>query len=102
MDDVESEEEIFAESVLFDLGSQISIGGGDDAHRNGFFVWGADALDFLFLQSSQQFDLHTGRQLADFVEEERALRGGLEKARFVAIGAREGAFGVAKKLALDE
>ena len=82
MDDVESEEEIFAESVFFDLGSQIPIGGGDDAHRNGFFVWGADALDFLFLQGSQQFDLHTGRQLADFVEEDGAVVCHFEEAFF--------------------
>ena len=40
----------------------------------------ADAMEDAGLEHAQQLDLHLGRHLGDFVEEERAARGALEVA----------------------
>ena len=62
----------------------------------------ADALEAAVLQDPQQLDLQRQRQVADLVEEERALGGDLEAAEPVAHRAGEGAARVAEHLALEQ
>ena len=61
-----------------------------------------DALECAFLQHAQQLGLHVGRQIADFVEKERAAVGQLETALAHRDRAREGAALVAEELGLDQ
>jgi hypothetical protein len=56
----------------------------------------------LLLERAQQLHLHLDRDLADLVEEERALVGELEAPGLAADRAGEGALLVAEELALDE
>src|SRR2546423_1539337 len=62
----------------------------------------ADALDLPFLQYAQQCDLRLGRQLADFVEEDRPAIGCLEPSEAALQRAGERAFLVSKQLGRDE
>src|SRR5690606_21129580 len=89
--------EVLAEARPGDLLLQVAMGGGDDAHVHALFALAADARDDAFLQCAQQFRLQRQRQLADFVEEQRAAVGLGEIA--VARGHRTGkgaAFGAEK------
>ena len=52
----------------------------------------ADLADLLLLDRAQQLDLHLQRQVGDFVEEQRAAVGRLEKTVAVCVGAGERAF----------
>ena len=67
--------EVFAEPAGFHIGDQVAVGGGDDAHVDLDGLASADRLDLALLQRAQQFDLRRERQLADFVEEQRAAVG---------------------------
>src|SRR5579864_7105586 len=49
----------------------------------------ADTLDYARLEEAEQHDLHARAHLADFVEEDRAVRRHLEEPRLVPVGARE-------------
>ena len=62
----------------------------------------ADALELLLLQHAQQLDLRVERQLADLVEEDRAVVGELEAALLLLHRAGERAALVAEELAFDE
>ena len=50
----------------------------------------------------EQHDLHPRGHLSDFVEEDGAVRGHLEQAGLVAVGAREAAAGVPEELRLEQ
>ena len=63
-----------------DLGGQVAIGGGDHARIDANGLRAAHALELLLLQHAQQLHLRLERQLADFVEEDRAAVGELEAA----------------------
>ena len=63
---------------------------------------GADLLQLAGLEEAEEQALHAQRHLADFVEEDGALVGGLELAGLVAIGAGEAALDVAEELGLEE
>src|SRR6185436_17840151 len=56
----------------------------------------------LLLDHREELGLHVRRQLADLVEEDGAAVGLDEEAAARAVGAREGAFGVAEELALEK
>src|SRR4029453_1450243 len=59
---------------------QHPIGRGDDAYVDLHRAAASDRFELLLLQYAQQLDLHVQRQLADFVEEDRAPVGQLEAA----------------------
>ena len=63
---------------------------------------GADALNFAGLEEAQQHDLHARAHLADFVEEDGAVRRHLEQAGLVAVRAGEAAAHVAEELGLEQ
>ena len=53
-------EYVLPETIGFDVGFEVAIGRGDDAHIHLPRSCVADALDFLLLQHAQQFGLHGG------------------------------------------
>ena len=101
-DNVEAIEEILPEPPQLRLGAQIPGGGGDHADMDFRELRRADGPHLPFLKHTQQFRLQVEGQLADFVQEKDAAVGGGEKPFPGAIGAGEGALGVAEKLTLDE
>ncbi|EDM79044.1 hypothetical protein PPSIR1_10590 [Plesiocystis pacifica SIR-1] len=101
-DDVEAEVEVLAEVVGLDLFAQVAVGRRDHAHVDGHGLGVADPLDLPLLEHAQQLDLEGQGHLADLVEEDGALVGGLELADLVGHGARERALDVAEELGLDQ
>ena len=73
--DVQTEVEILAERPAAISSLQIAIGGRDHAHVHGHLVVAAHRPHFLFLQHAQQLGLQFQRQLADFVQKNRAAVG---------------------------
>src|SRR6185503_604540 len=61
-----------------------------------------DGPNCLFLDDSQELDLHVQRQIGDLVEEQRAAFGGLDQPRLVADGAGKAALLVTEELAFHE
>src|SRR5256714_2453795 len=94
--------EVLAEASLLDGRFELAVRGGDDADVGGAVGGVADAPKLAVLQETEKLRLGRQRQLADFVEEERAAVGGLDEAGAVAVGAGEGAANAAEQLALDE
>ena len=77
---VEPVVEVLAEAPGLDLGFEVAVGGGDDAHVDLDGAGAADALQLAFLQHAQQLGLEGGGDLADLVEEQGAAVGLLEAA----------------------
>ena len=100
--DVEAVVEILAEAARADLVLEDAVRRGDDADVDLLGLAVADAVDDALLQRAEELHLEVQRELADLVEEERALVGDLELARARRDGARERALHVAEELALDE
>ena len=88
--------EIFAKSSLPDLVFEVAMGRDDHSHVHGKRLISADALDFTFFQHPQQFRLHGGRHVSDFVEEQSAAVGLLEFSGVARGRAGERAFFVAE------
>ena len=68
----EAEVEVLAEAAGRDLGAQVAVGRGDDAHVDLPIDLAADAAHRAALEHAQEARLQVERQLADLVEEERA------------------------------
>ncbi len=81
---------------------QIAVGRDDQAHIDLVFAVRADALQLAVLQHAQELGLHGERQLADFVQKERAAIGEFEFAAPVGKRARDRAAHVPEQLAFDE
>jgi hypothetical protein len=62
----------------------------------------AEALHLARFERTQQLGLQVHRQLADLVEEDRAPRGGFERAGTRPVRARERALLVTEQLGLDQ
>jgi hypothetical protein len=102
VDDVEAEEEVFAEAAGLDHLGEIAVGGGEDAGVDGDGVVGADGANFFLLEGAEELGLEVEGEFADLVEEDSAAIGGGEKAGLGAVGSGEGAFDVAEEFAFDE
>ena len=76
--------EILAEALRGDLGAQVAVRRGDDAHGDLAVARAAHGAHGALVERAQQRRLHLGRQLADLVEEQRAAVGLLERARPIA------------------
>ena len=81
--DLEPVVEVLAKGAARDPVSQVAVGGGHHAHVDPSALVLAHAPDLPLLQGSQELDLHAGRDLADFVEQQRAAVGRLEQPRSV-------------------
>jgi hypothetical protein len=91
--------EVAAEAAAGDIGFEVAVGGGDDAHIHRHRARAAHRADLAFLQGTQQLDLEGRRGVADLVEEQRAAVGLLKEADAVFVGAGEGTLLVAEEFA---
>ena len=99
---VDAVHQVFAEVAGRDHFRQVAMRGAHDAHiHNGRPVF-AHAANLAAFQHAQQLGLHRLRQLADFVEKDRAAVGNFKQADAVLIGAGERTLAVAEQLAFDE
>jgi hypothetical protein len=78
--DREAIEQVLAEPARRDLLGQAAVGRGDHAHVDLHRLDPPDPRDLALLQHAQELDLGVERQLAQLVEEHRALLRGLEHA----------------------
>ena len=100
--DIETVIQILAKGSVAHAFEQIAIGRGDDAHVALDRGVSADALELALLKHAQKLDLHFGRDLTDFVEEDRAAVRQLESSDASRDRPAEGAALMAEQLALDE
>ena len=89
LEDAEAIVKVLAKAFVADILLEILICGGDDANIDGYFFGATDGQERVAFENSQQFCLAFERELADFIEEQRAEIGLLKKADVIAIGARE-------------
>ncbi len=89
-DDGDAEEEIPPERVLIHHGGEIAVRRREDAGAEGDGLVRAEALEAAVLQRAEELRLAREAELADLVEQERAVPGGLEGALARRDGAREG------------
>src|SRR5438128_7432076 len=101
-DDVQAEEEVFAErSILVSL-LQITVCGCNDSHVHFRALVAAHRSNLFFLQDTQELGLHLEWKFADLIEKDRSSVGGLEETLFAPKRSGECAFLIAKEFALDE
>ena len=81
---------------------QVAVGRRDDADVQVARLGFANAADFVVLQKAQEFHLGGGRELADFVQEQRTAVRGLEQALLVARGTGVRSLLGTEKFAFDE
>src|ERR1700676_3709362 len=94
--------EVAAEFAALCHFRQITIGSSYQANVYLVGPGAAQALELLFLKDTQQFGLQGLRNIADFIQKERAFIGQFETANFLGYGARERPSLMAKKLALQQ
>src|SRR3712207_1532347 len=101
-DDVETVVQVLPECALAHGLFQIPVRRRDDSHVHAYRARAADALERSLLQDAQELRLKHGRQLADFVEEERAAVRDFELALLLRERARERAALVPEQLRLQQ
>jgi hypothetical protein len=89
MHDVEPVIEILAKASFSHFDREIAIGRRDETHVDANRLVAADALERSLLQHAEKLHLQRERDLADFVEEERAAVRLLEPADASLLGARD-------------
>src|ERR1700690_2505513 len=94
--------EVLAESPLFQRGTQIAIGRGNQADIHFVRFRAAETLEFALLQNAQQLHLDRRGEVADLVEEKSAAVREFELSRLARGGARKSALLVAKKFAFKQ
>src|SRR5205823_5400912 len=94
--------EVGAEAASAHLAAQVAIRRRDDAAARGAALRLADALVLAVFQHAQELRLQLERQLANFVQQQAAIRRVFEIAGFVGRGAGERALHVAEERRLDE
>src|SRR5882762_25289 len=100
--DIEPVEEILTEPPLGHFRLEIAVRRGHDACIHVDRLARAESGDLPFLEDTQQLRLRGWREIADFVEEQRAAAGCLERSLAGRIGAGERAPLMAKELALHQ
>jgi len=78
-DAAQPEIKVLTEPIRVDIGRQIAVRGGHDAHVDGTRLQPADPGDLLLLENAQELRLEPERHLADLVQEEGAGLRGLEQ-----------------------
>ena len=102
VEDAQPVEEIVAEPSGGHLGHQIAVGRGDEPDVGLEGRRPADALELPLLQHAEELDLHRGGELADLVEEERAIGRQLEASGLLPVGPGEGAALVTEQLGFEQ
>ncbi len=93
--------QVLAEAPGRDLGLQVAVGGGDDAHVHLDPRVTADALEGLVLKGSHDLALRLQGHVAHLVEQQRAAVGALQHARAAGLRRRVGASLDAEQLLLE-
>ena len=101
LDCVETEEEVFAETVVGDFFREVGVGGGDDADVHFLRLRRADAFHLADFKDPQELRLQVVRDVRDFVEEESSAVGEFEPAYAVGLCIGECAFDVSKEFAFE-
>ena len=99
---IEAVVEIHSEQLLGDQRGEILIGCGHDAHVDAMGMRAAQPFELLLLQNPQQLRLQFERNIADFIQEQRAAVRRFETADLLRHGAREGAPFVTEELAFEK
>src|SRR5206468_11183215 len=102
LEDVQAVVQIFPELMGLHRGLEVTVGGRDEPHVGANDLLPTDAGEFAVLQDVQQLGLELQRDLADLVEEERALIHRLEFAGLLPVGARECALLVTEQLVIEQ
>ncbi len=100
--DIEPVVQVFPKASVVHRGRQVFVGGGHDPDVNVHLSRSTYRLNRPVLKNAKQFDLHVQRQVADFVEEQRAAVGHLEAAQTVCYRTSEGTLTVAEQFALEQ
>ena len=94
--------QVFAELAFGDALFEVGVGRRQHAHVHGLRAVLADRHDLALLEEAQQLGLHVERQVADFVEEQRAAGGGADQAGLIGHRAGERSAAMAEQLAVGE
>src|SRR5882672_1094335 len=101
-EDIESIIQVISESTLgYHLG-QIAIGGGDQTNVHANRPRAPQTLEFLFLEHAKQLRLQLERNVAHFVEKQRALVCELKSAHLLTDRAGKSALLMAEQLAFQQ
>ena len=100
--DVEAIEQVRSETAAGDFLFQVAVGGGNHTHVHLGRSCAPQPLELLLLQHAQELDLHVGRQLPDFIQEDRAVVRELESSLLLLHRAGERAALVPEQLALGQ
>src|SRR4051794_31033568 len=100
--DIEPKIQILPKAAFANHRRQIAMRRRDDSQINRNRFNAADRHDRALLNAPQQFRLHSQRQLADFVEKQRAAIGTANKAQCCRDGASECPLHMTEKLRLHE
>src|SRR5690606_23770217 len=101
-DDVQPVKKIFAERAFGDLFLERHVRGGNDANVDLDRALFADRLNLAFLQKPKEFWLNIQRQIAYFIEEQRAAVGRADHSRRIGHGAGKRAFSVSEQVAFGK
>ncbi len=99
---IEAVIKIHSEQLLGDQRREILIGCGHHAHIDATRIRAAQPFEFLLLQNPQQLRLQFERNIADFIQEQRAAVRRLETAHLLRHRAREGALFMTEELAFEK
>src|ERR1700675_3022194 len=80
---IEAVVEVAAKSALGDQFRKIGVGGSDDTDIYASRSRASETFEFLLLQNAEKLGLQFEREVADFVEKERAAVGEFEAADFL-------------------
>ena len=94
--------QVLAERARVDRGAQVAIGRGHHSGVDFDVALRANPPDFALLERSQELRLHGRGNLADFVQEQRAVPCHFEQTRLVSHGTGERAAHVAEELGLQQ
>ena len=100
--DAEAIVKIFAELALGHALFEIRVGRSKNAHVHALRTRLSDRHDLLQLEEAQQLGLDVDRQVADFVEEERAARRRAHQTGLIGNRSRKAAAAMAEQLAVGE
>ena len=101
-DDIETVEQILAEPTMLDLGFQVAVGRGENAHIGPQGGVASDPGKFPRLEDSEQFALDFQGHFTDFVEEQGASVALLETALPLGHGPGESPFFMAEQFAFKQ
>src|SRR5580658_735540 len=100
--DIQTIVQIIAELTASDHLDEIPIGCGHQPNVHLVSATASQALELLFLQHAQQFWLQGGKDVAYFVQKQRALVGHLEAPDLLRDGSGEGALLVTEQFAFQK